>query len=282
MELTKEQLDFYAEFIEKNLGIIYKSDNHYQLQRRLQQVAIQLGFDDVVAMHEALQNGIFGHAKTLILDIATNNETLFFRDKKIFDGFQKHILSSADYLDGTKPVTIWCAACSTGQEPYSLAMILDEFTKADPRRSYRIFATDFSDRVLDVARKGEYTQLEVQRGLKTKQLIKYFEKTADASKDTWQIKPSLQKQIEFDQLNLLAPWPHVESFDFIFCRNVLIYFEVDVKKKIIEKLYSKLNPGGYLVLGAAESLVGLSDSYVPVKLGEANYYQKADSVQKTA
>lgn len=275
MDLLDSEVQYYADFIENNLGIVYKPDNFYQLQRRLGQVAVQLEFDDVSAMHQQLKNGIYGHAKVLILDIATNNETLFFRDKKVFDGFSSYIRENEEFASGRRQLRVWSAACSTGQEPYSLSIILNEWKTENPARSYRIFATDYSDRVLKYAENGQYTQLEVQRGLKTKQLLQYFDlKEGVSSSDTWVVKPFLKNNIVFEQLNLLAAWPHLDTFDFIFCRNVLIYFDVELKSKIIAKMFTKLNDGGHLLLGSAESLVGLSQDFVSAKLGDANFYQK--------
>lgn len=276
MALTDEQLSFYAAYIEKNLGIVYKPDNYYQLSNRLDQVSVQLGFDDVSQMHEKLQSGIFGHAKTLILDIATNNETLFFRDRTIFSGFKEFLETENEFSQAPfNELKIWCAACSTGQEPYSLSFLLSEWKKIDPRRKYSILATDFSTRVLEYAQKAQYTQLEVQRGLKVKELVKYLEPADDiGDNDVWRIKNEYRNHIKFDQLNLLSAWPHLEKFDFVFVRNVLIYFDVETKSKIIEKIHTKLNEGGLLALGSSESLVGISNSFENVKIGGTGLYRK--------
>jgi chemotaxis protein methyltransferase CheR len=282
--LDDQILSFYASFIEENLGIVYSPDNYYQLLKRIEQVAVQLGFDDVMQMHDKLKNGIYGHAKTLILDIATNNETLFFRDRNMFIGFKEFLAQEeSPFSHGSyKELKVWSAACSTGQEPYTLSFILNEWQKEDLNRKYSIYATDFSERVLEYSRKAEYTQLEVQRGIKTRELIKYFEPSADESTDNWCVKPEYRKHIRFDQLNLQSAWPLVEKVDFIFLRNVLIYFDLETKAKIIAKMVNKLNDGGLIVLGSAESMVGLSDEFDIVKFGSGSFYRKKAAKTKIA
>jgi len=276
VQVGDQILSFYANYIESSLGIIYSPENYYQLQKRLEQVATKLGFADINKMHEKLEQGIFGQAKALILDAATNNETLFFRDKNMFTGFEKFLADkSSPFSYGPyKELKIWSAACSTGQEPYSLSFILHEWQKQDSNRKYSIFATDFSNRVLDYSRKGEYSFLEIQRGIESADRSKYFEQSSDKSNDFWSVKQEYRKNMKFDQLNLQAAWPLVEKVDFIFLRNVLIYFDLETKSKILSKMVNKLNDGGHIVLGSAESMVGISNDFESVKYGTGNFYRK--------
>lgn len=269
--LPQEMLDFFCALIARETGIQYSAVNAYSLENRLRELAKTLGFADVVALWaEVKGRGLRDVEKSMILDLATNNETSFFRDAEVFSFFKEEIVAKASAA--SMPLRIWSAACSTGQEPYSLAMILAE---AQRPIAYQILATDFSKRVLQQARSGVYSQLEVQRGLPAQLLIKYFEQVegAGVTASTFKIKAILGQKISFHQLNLLDAWSDKGPFQIVFCRNVLIYQDVDNKKKVIARMADVLLPGGYLVLGGAESLLGLSERFESVLFGRACVYR---------
>lgn len=274
MTLPKESLNIIAGMIEKALGIQYAEENHYQLSKRMAEVATTLGMKDADELFHVLREGKNLKAMNAVLDAATNNETSFFRDISMFDAFANDLLGNPEFLGNKQDyIRVWSAASSTGQEAYSLAMLLRQWQLQKPNRNYEILVTDYSERVLKQAKDGKYTDLEVHRGLTEEQLKKSFEKDA-ADSNVWSIRPELKRQMNFRQVNLLEDWSGLGTFHVIFCRNVLIYQSVENKKKVISRLYNSVQPGGYLVLGAAETMIGLSDNFEIKRLGRAVYYQK--------
>ena len=281
MSTSKDCLKFFANFIESEIGIVYSEVNYYQLESRLEDIAKQLDFSNPTALWEkAKVDGISGKLKLLLIDVATNNETSFFRDTNVFHAI-KSLLSKVLPLNAPdRPFKIWSAACSTGQEIYSLAILLSEFRQSNPFY-YNIMATDISERVLKRAQDGVYTHLEVNRGLTPEQLKRHFNSqnpglSSDDPHMTWGAKAELKQGMSFQKLNLLEPFTGLDSYNLILCRNVLIYQTVENKKKVLQKLYEHLAPGGYLILGGAESLIGLFDSLEYVALDGAVLYWKRD------
>jgi chemotaxis protein methyltransferase CheR len=265
-------LKFFASFIEAELGIVYLEANYFQLEHRLKDIATQLGFANIDELHQKARMGIEGQMKSLLLDLATNNETSFFRDPAIFKALGELILPTLMADPSKRPIRIWSAASSSGQEAYSIAMELHEFKQREPNfTSYSMLVSDISDTILKRARAGKYSQLEVQRGLPARLLVQHFEKEDN---DVWHVKPHLQEGMEFKRLNLLSDWGYIGPFDVVFVRNVLIYQAVENKKKVIAQIYEKLNPNGFLVMGAAESLFGVSDQFRQLSHGTAIVYQK--------
>lgn len=266
---------YFAQYIEKELGIVYAEHNYFQLQNRLEEIARLLGHANIQELYTKATSplGLTGAFKQLLLDTATNNETSFFRDPKIFRAFECTILNEfAESPERFGKLRIWSAASSTGQEAVSTAILINEFNKKQKVQiSFSITGTDISERVLARAKTGTYTQLEVQRGLATPLLIKYFTKD---DKDCWTVKPEIARFTQFQKLNLMDPVPFSEPFHVILCRNVLIYQKVESKKEILKRLTEALAPGGYLILGSGESLIGLSDGYEQVSSEGAIIYRK--------
>ncbi len=275
MSLEPEKLKFFATFIESELGIVYSDSNYFQLEHRLNDISNQLGFQNVNDLWLKATFGIEGQFKALLLDLATNNETSFFRDASIFRGTIEMVVPELlEKKPNLKEVTIWSAACSSGQEPYSLAMAFEEArSKNFNFPDYRIFATDFSNRILARTQERTYSSLELQRGLPAHYISKYFE--PGAHPDTWVINSRISpSKFEFQQLNLLKPWNFDHNFDIIFCRNVLIYQNIENKIAVISKMLKFLDAGGYLALGAAESLLGISDQFDQIHFENAVFYRK--------
>jgi chemotaxis protein methyltransferase CheR len=188
------------------------------------------------------------------------NESFFFRDKTPFENFRSTVLPALMARRPSRTIRIWCAAASTGQEPYSLAMALQEMERGLAGWRLEVLATDLSNEVLEKARQGLYSQFEVQRGLPIQLLIKYFTQIGDM----WQIAPDIRAMVKYRQLNLLSDFSHLGLFDLIFCRNVLIYFDQETKIDVLNRLVHATARDGYLVLGAAETVVGLTDGFKPV------------------
>lgn len=265
--------DIYKNLLKEKSGLILTQDKSYLVESRLNPIAKKWGFENLSAMTAALR-GVPN--KDLIVDIVeamTTNETSFFRDNTPFDNFKNHVLP---YFKAKNPVNkklrIWCAAASSGQEPYSLAMLLKEEAANMPGWSYEIVGTDISLEILDQAKQGLYTQFEVQRGLPITHLMKYFTQEGDK----WQIKDEIKNMVQYKYLNLLESMSSLGQFDVVFCRNVLIYFDQADKKDIMERIAKQLNPDGFFFLGGAETVLGITDQYKNIP-NTRGLYAKSES-----
>lgn len=265
-----DTLAFFAKVIEGELGIIYAEDNYYQLQNRLEDIARLLGDDGIPTLHARAQKGITGSFRQLLLDLATNNETSFFRDPRVFNALAEVVLPELKPVAGK--VRIWSAASSTGQEALTLSMVIEELLAKKPIATrFEILGTDISERVLERARKRVYTQLEVQRGVPAPLLLKYFTRAAN---DQWCPVPRIAERTTFAKLNLKDTFHFPEKFQLILCRNVLIYQNMESKIEILRRLTAQLAEDGYLVLGSGESLLGISADYEARNIGGALVYRK--------
>lgn len=282
MNTSESQIAFFASFIESKLGIVYTKDNFYQLEKRLLDIATQLNLSGIEELHAKAQIGMSDQMSALILDLSTNNETSFYRDAGLFRAIEDHILTESRWFgDHLEPLRIWCAATSTGQEVYSLAILLNVWQQKNPNRKFTFFATDYSTRVLHQAQQGVYSQLEVQRGLPSTTLARYFhtqssDETSSAHAPKWAVNDELKRNITFKQLNLLEDWGPIGPFDLVLCRNVLIYQNVENKKKVIAEIHKHMAPGGHLILGAAESLMGLSNDFAQIEYDRTVVYKKSN------
>jgi chemotaxis protein methyltransferase CheR len=258
--VTPTEYEYLRKFLKDNSGLDLSADKQYLIESRLLPLARKAGLSGIAELVQKLQGG----SRQLITDVVeamTTNETFFFRDKVPFDHFRDTIMPEIiKARAGKRSVRIWCAAGSTGQEPYSLAMCLKEMGAALTGWRIEIIATDLSQEVLEKAKAGVYSQFEVQRGLPIQMLVKYFKQTGE----TWQVNPELRAMIQHRQLNLLHDFSQLGTFDVIFCRNVLIYFDQDTKINIFNRLARQIEPDGFLVLGAAETVVGLTDTFRPI------------------
>lgn len=273
-------LSYFAQYIQTQLGIIYAEHNYFQLRNRLEEIAKLLNEPDLNSLHTRATQKIDGSFKQLLLDIATNNETSFFRDAKVFEAFKQSALDPLAAIDSPRPLKIWSAASSSGQEALSITMTILEWNKLKQKNvDFQIIGTDISSRILDRAKAAEYSQLEVQRGLPAPLMVKYFTKN---EKDLWKAKPELTKHIQYLPLNLKERFPFVQKFDVIFCRNVLIYQSVASKTEIIQRLTAQLEPGGFLILGTAEGLIGISSAFEAVTVAGSVIYKLKPSVKKAA
>ena len=281
MQGDKSQvIAFFSQFIENETGIRYSQENAYQLESRLEAIAKQLGYPGVFALYEAAKAGLPSLSRQHLIDTATNNETFFFRDPHIFEAFAQHMVPAAiKQLAPAQKLRVWSAAASTGQEVFSLVMShLEKAPTQWPHINVEFLATDVSVSVLKKAESGVYTQLEVQRGLSEERLGRYFKPCVSESLsglNCWIVNPEVRRAVQFKQLNLLSFFEDVGAFHIIFIRNMLIYQSIENKKKILSRVTQKLLPGGFLVLGAAESLIGITEEFTSVKHGEtAIFYQK--------
>lgn len=252
--------EIYKSMLYEQSGLVITPDKSYLLDSRLTPIAKKWGHPSLEAM--TLQLRAIPDQKLIkdIVEAMTTNETSFFRDNKPFQLFQDTILPHMlEHRKNKKTIRIWCAACSSGQEPYSLAMILKD--KEAELRGWRfeIIATDLSEDILAHAKRATYSQFEVQRGLSIQYLMKYFTQVGE----TWQLKDEIKNMVRFSTFNLLDDMRNIGVFDIIFCRNVLIYFDEKTKATILEKMSRQLENDGFLLLGGAETVLGITDKFVP-------------------
>jgi chemotaxis protein methyltransferase CheR len=249
--MDKEIFNFFTALVEKVSGISYHSGKEYLIKSRLTELAVSLGCKDIRELYNKVKRGLTPQLLNEVVDALTTNETYFFRDQHPFEALKNRIFSEIfKKKEREKRLSIWSAACSTGQEPYSIAMLLFEyFSKYVNTWKINILATDISQKSLEKAKKGVYNQIEVNRGLPVTFLVKYFKQDGSF----WKIDDRLRKMVRFEYLNLIEAGRKIrQRFDIIFCRYVLIYFSVETKKKVFTDLWNLLNPGGYLFLGATE------------------------------
>jgi chemotaxis protein methyltransferase CheR len=257
--VTPLDYEFLRKLLRERSGLDLSSDKQYLVESRLIPLARRGGLDGIAELVAKIKGG--SDALTAeVVEAMTTNETFFFRDKIPFDHLRETILPALlQARANRRSLRIWCAASSTGQEPYSIAMCLKEFGPALAGWRVEIVATDLSQAVLDKARAGIFSQFEVQRGLPIQMLVKYFTQVGEL----WQLNADIRAMVQHRQLNLLQDFSHLGTFDVVFCRNVLIYFDQDTKVGIFERVSRMLEPDGVLALGAAETVVGISDAFKP-------------------
>jgi len=258
--MTPVEFDFLRQLLKDRSGLVLTGDKQYLVESRLMPIARKAGLSRLGDLVQRLKGG----PEALVVDVVeamTTNESFFFRDKSPFDLFRDTVMPTL--LAARAPqrhIRIWCAAASTGQEPYSLAMCLHEMAERIAGWRIELLATDLSTEVLDKAKGGLYSQFEVQRGLPIGLLVKYFTQVGEL----WEIAPSIRSMVQFRPLNLLNSFSHLGTFDVVFCRNVLIYFDLETKVDVLDRIARSLQPDGYLLLGAAETVVGLTDAFKPL------------------
>lgn len=253
--------DYLRQLLKQRSGLIVTMDKQYLLESRLMPVARKAGAS---GLSELVQKMKAAGSERLIVEVVeamTTNESFFFRDKVPFEHFRDVIVPAMlKTRASAKRIRIWCAAASTGQEPYSLAMILKDMALRLGGWRVDILATDLSHEVLEKAKAGIYSQFEVQRGLPVQMLVKYFTQTGEL----WQVAPEIRGMVQYRPFNLLEDFAPLGRFDVVFCRNVLIYFDQDTKVNVLNRIARVMEPDGYLVLGAAETVVGLTTSFKPL------------------
>jgi chemotaxis protein methyltransferase CheR len=254
--------EFIRRLLKERSGLALAPDKRYLVESRLLPLARRLGIGDIDALVQRLKGP---DAETLIVRVVEammTNESFFFRDRLPFEYFRQMIMPTLlGKREKRQVIRIWSAAAATGQEPYSLAMTLCEMGSQLADRRVEILGTDLSSEVLDKAKSGLYSQFEVQRGLPIQILLKYFTRVGDM----WQIAPRIRSMVIFRQLNLLNDFTHLGFFDVVFCRNVLIYFDTNTKVAVLDRLARVMKPDGYLVLGAAETVLGFTEAFRPIR-----------------
>jgi len=259
--VTPLDYEYLRKLLKERSGLVLAPEKQYLLESRLMPIARRTGCASITDLVRRLREPDTELLKAEIAETMTINESFFFRDKIPFDRFRDTVLPAMlAARANSKRLRIWCAAASTGQEPYSLAMILKSMEEKLSGWRIDIVATDISNEVLERARTGIYSQFEVQRGLPIQMLMQHFEQIGEQ----WRVSETIRKMVRFRQLNLLADFTSLGTFDVVFCRNVLIYFDQATKVNVLERIYRQLTPDGFLLMGAAETVVGLTDTFVPM------------------
>jgi chemotaxis protein methyltransferase CheR len=252
--------DFLCRLLKEQSGLALAADKQYLVESRLLPLVRKAGLASLAEMVAKLRNG----GDRLVVDVVeamTTNESFFFRDKIPFDQFRDTIMPALLAARAReRRIRIWCAAASTGQEPYSLAICLKDMKDRIAGWRIEIVGTDLSTEVLERAKAGVYSQFEVQRGLPIQLLVKHFAQVGEM----WQIAADIRAMVQYRPLNLLSEFAHLGGFDVVFCRNVLIYFDQETKVGVLNRIARLTAPDGYLVLGAAETVVGLTDAFKPM------------------
>lgn len=261
---------FLRDFVKREAAIVIDPSKEYLITSRLEPVARTHELANIGALVAALRSAPNGPLRTAVVDAMTTNETLWFRDAHPFDALAKEILPPIlAKRAATRTLDIWCAAASTGQEPYTIAMVLREAFHQLAQWRVRIVGTDISTAALDRARSGRYTQMEMGRGLPAKLMIKYFTRSGT----DWLINADIRSTVEYRLLNLAGAWPAGQQYDLVFIRNVLIYFDQETKAQIIGKAERLLRPDGALILGSTESLLGIATQLQRVQHGKTTCYR---------
>ncbi|MEO5337268.1 MAG: protein-glutamate O-methyltransferase CheR [Magnetospirillum sp. WYHS-4] len=260
--MKPEDFDFVSKLVKDRSGLVLTKDKAYLLESRLMPVARKRGMkgldDLVLAMRTRPEEALLKE----VTEAMTTNESFFFRDIKPFDLFRQNVLPHLIQSRATRrQFRIWCSAASSGQEPYTLAMILKEEAAKLAGWRHEILGTDISTEMLTKARAGLYSQFEVQRGLPIQMLVKYFKK----KDDMWQANEDLRNMVQYREYNLLDNLKALGQFDVVFCRNVLIYFDQPTKKRVLDQIADQMPDDGLLFLGGAETVLGISEKFKPLQ-----------------
>ncbi len=271
-DITPQEYEAFKTFLQDACGILLGENKQYLVKSRLRRILEENQLTTLGELLDRLKRSGRSNLREVVIDAMTTNETLWFRDNHPFRILQDRLLPEFAERQSLQPLRMWSAASSTGQEPYSVAMIIEEFRRQRPGklRDVKITATDISKSVLEVARKGEYEMIAIGRGLSTERQKQFFTPSPSGG---WQIRPQIKSMVEFKELNLLERYM-LGKFDVVLCRNVLIYFSAELKKDILTRIHATLNPGGYLILGASESLNGLPHLYEMVQCHPGIIYRK--------
>ena len=276
LKITSSELKVIAQYIYDISGIFLDASKAYLFETRLSSIAEEHGCTSYQDLYTKAKRDLKKSIERKIIDAISTNETLFFRDKGPFELLQHKILP--ELIDKRTPsspnlktnIKIWSAASSTGQELYSIAIIIRELIADPARYNINLLGTDISDTAVSQASYGKYNKFEIERGLPQKQLQRYFTLFGDS----WKIKDEIRAMVNFKKLNLMLPFSALGKFDIIFCRNVAIYFTLPDRKKLFDKIADSLADDGFLVIGSTESLTGVCPRFIPKKHLKSIFYQK--------
>jgi chemotaxis protein methyltransferase CheR len=268
--MTAQEFEVIQKLVLDRSAIVLEAGKEYLVETRLAPIVRQLNLNSIGELIAQLRcqptNGLYRQ----IVEAMVTTESSFFRDRLPFDDLRKVVIPDLmTRRRDERRLQIWCAACSTGQEPYSIALQIRDHFPLLAGWNISLLATDLSRQVLDKAREGRFNQIEVNRGLPATMLVKYFEQHGT----NWQLTPAIRSMVDFQEMNLAHGWPVLPRMDLVLIRNVMIYFDVETKKAILGRLARVLKPDGYLLLGGAETTFNLNDSYRRVETLKSGFYQ---------
>jgi chemotaxis protein methyltransferase CheR len=268
--LDNDTIGFVCNLVRDRSAIELDANKAYLIDARLAPVAKHLGYSSIAELIVSAKQKPQPKVVSSIVEAMTTNETSFFRDIHPFEALQKHILPDLFAARASmRTLNIWSAACSTGQEIYSIAMLIREHFPQNTTWKFNLLGTDLSDNVLQKATEAKYSQIEINRGLPAALLIKHFEREGIH----WKLKPEVRSMATFRKLNLIERWVDIPAMDLIFLRNVLIYFSPDTKRQILEKIRAVMAPDAFLFLGAAETTMNLDQSFERTQIGNCVVYR---------
>lgn len=268
MDISKPDFAVFRDYLQRACGILLGDNKEYLVASRLRTIMKTKELTSLNDLVKLMDRDT--RLREEVVDAMTTNETLWFRDVHPFNILKEKLLP--EFSAKQKSLDIWCAAASTGQEPYSISMIIEEFKRSNPGKftAEKIIATDISNTALEIAKGGQYDQLALGRGMPKDLLDRYFKSTETG----WKVDPVIAKRVQYKILNLLHSYTLLGRHDIVFCRNVLIYFSSELKKDILTRIHAQLKPGGYLLLGASEALSDLGDLYEMVQCSPGIIYRK--------
>ena len=279
MPIDAVDFNYVRNLVRDQAAIVLDDHKAYLVEARLAPLVRQQGCASIAELPQGLRDRPFNQLHRQVVEAMTTNETSFYRDRMPFDALKSHIIPALmEKRAGTRAINIWCCACSSGQEPYSIAMLLREHFPSLITWDVRILGTDLSIEILEKAKTGRYSKMAlralkragtVNRGLPITLLIKYFENVGLE----WRIRELIRQRVKFQPMNLIERWPPMPTMDIVFLRNVLIYFDVETKRKILRQIRQILRPDGYLFLGTAETTMNLDEAYERVVIENAACYQ---------
>jgi chemotaxis protein methyltransferase CheR len=274
--LTAADHEFLRTLLHQRAGILLDPSREHFAEMRLGGLANDLGFDSLPDVLEAVRTEEhWGVLHRLVVEALAISETSWFRDAPMWAEMRETILPGLlERRRASRALNLWSAACATGQEPYSLAMVLHELSDRLSGWQVRLLATDFSQGILKRARAASYSPIEINRGLPAPQLVRHFRKRSDAA---WELRPEVGTRVEFRELNLATPWPELPPMDVVLLRNVLLYFEPELRRRVLRQLARVLRPDGVLVLGAGETTLTMDDSFEAVPLARTVVYRRRGS-----
>jgi chemotaxis protein methyltransferase CheR len=265
--MKHEDVETIRALVHARSGVLIDPEKTYQIETGLAPVARRAGFASLSDLVQAIRAQRDERLLWAATEALTSSETSFFRDRIPFQAFREEILPALVAKRGDKPIRIWCAACGTGQEPYSLAMIIDDEQAKLGEARIELFGSDISERALERAQRGLYTQFEVQRGLPIRLLVRHFEKVDDQ----WGLSPRIRQMVRWRRINLLADLRALGRFDVILCRNVVSSFDEATRPRVLNQLANALEDDGWLMLGADETVGGVTDRLKPIP-GRRGFY----------
>jgi len=272
--VNQNDFDFLRKYLKEQSGLVLSQDKVYLVESRLVPVARKYDIPDLEGLIAAVRSKVRPELNTDVVEAMTTNESFFFRDIKPFESLRDVVLPKvveARKAAGARTIRIWSAACSSGQEPYTIGMLLKENPQLLQGLNCEIVATDLSLEILAKAKEGIYSQFEAQRGLPIQLLVKYFRQVGEH----WQVVPEIRSMVNYQQANLLADLSRFGRFDVVYCRNVLIYFDNETKGDVLGRIRRQMADDGFLYLGGAESVLGISDAFATLP-GQRGVYVCAD------